>query len=272
MRDIDAKRFSGGKGVRFRLPMILALALAGDCVAVEPAATPESPLKDARLKLEKWVEAEQLISKERLDWELGKQILEDRIGLVGREIKELGEKTVEARKKAEEAGSENGKLRAERDTLGQAAAFLSERVPALERRVKGEVLPLLPDSLRHKVEPLVRRLPDNPAESKLTLLERYQNVVGILNEVDKFNREVVVARELRAVADGKTAEVRTLYLGLGQAFYANPEKGVAGRGIPTEAGWKWEDLPGAVGQISDAIGISENEKVADFVPLPVKVQ
>lgn len=231
-----------------------------------------SPLKDARLKLEKWVEAEQLISKERQDWELGKQILEERVSLVEREIKELGEKTAGARKKAEDAGSENGKLRAERDTLEQAGAFLAERVPTLERRVKGEVLPLLPDVLRQKVEPLVRRMPENPAESKLTLLERYQNVVGILNEVDKFNREVVVSRELRAVGDGKTAEVRTLYLGLGQAFYANPEKGVAGRGIPTEGGWKWEDMQGAAGQIAEAIGISENEKVADFVPLPVKVQ
>lgn len=248
---------------------VALLAWAAGHAAAQDAA---SPLKDARLKLEKWVEAEQLISKERLDWELGKQILEDRVGLVEREIQELGEKTAGARKKAGEAGSEIGKLRAERDTLEQAAAFLAEKVPTLERRVQGEVLPLLPDTVRQKVDPLVRRLPENPADTKLTLLERYQNVVGILNEVDKFNREVVVAREIRAVGDGKTAEVRTMYLGLGQAFYASPEKGVAGRGVPTEGGWKWEELPAAVGKISEAIGISENEKVADFVPLPVKVQ
>lgn len=268
----DETRVGGGSGrARGRVAAMVWVSLVCAAGAAEDGA-PVSPLKDARLKLEKWVEAEQLISKERLDWELGKQILEDRVGLVEREIKELGEKTVEARKKAEAAGSEIGKLRAERDTLEQAAAFLAEKVPTLERRVQGEVLPLLPDTVRQKVDPLVRRLPENPAESKLTLLERYQNVVGILNEVDKFNREVVVAREIRAVGDGKTAEVRTMYLGLGQAFYANPEKGVAGRGVPTEGGWKWEELPAAVEKISEAIGISENEKVADFVPLPVKVQ
>lgn len=270
MRDMDVNRILSGRGARLGLSMISALAL--ECTAGEPAATPESPLKDARLKLEKWVEAEQLISKEKMDWDLGKQLLEDRIALVEREMKELGEKSAAARTKAGGAGSANAKLVLERDTLEQAAAFLAERVPALERRVKGEVLPLLPDVVRPKVEPLVRRLPENPGDSKLTILERYQNVVGILGEVDEFNREVTVARELRAAGGGKTAEVRTLYLGLGQAFYVNQDRGVAGRGIPTEDGWKWEDMPGAAGRISEAIGITENEKVADFVPLPVKVQ
>ena len=45
-----------------------------------------------------------------------------------------------------------------------------------------------------------------------------RSVVGVLNELHKWNREVTVTSEVRAHADGSSVEVAVIYVGLGQAF------------------------------------------------------
>jgi hypothetical protein len=90
--------------------------------------------------------------------------------------------------------------------------------------------------------------------------------------VNKFNREITVTSEVRTLADGNVAEVTALYIGLGQVYYVGANGTVAGVGRPSQNGWKWEPANDTADRISDAIAILKNEKVADFVPLPVKVQ
>jgi hypothetical protein len=98
-------------------------------------------------------------------------------------------------------------------------------------------------------------------------------VIGILNEVNKFNRsEITVTSEVRKLAGGSSAEVTALYIGLGQAFYTGSNGTVAGVGHPSEDGWIWEPANDAAAEIAEAIAVLKNEKVASFIPLPVKVQ
>jgi hypothetical protein len=66
--------------------------------------------------------------------------------------------------------------------------------------------------------------------------------------------------------------VTALYVGLGQAYYVSANGTMAGVGRPSENGWSWEPSNDAADEITDAIAILKNEKVASFVPLPIKVQ
>jgi len=101
------------------------------------------------------------------------------------------------------------------------------------------LLERLPDPVRERVKPLSQRFPEDPADTKLSLGERFQNVIGVLNEVNKFNGEVSVTSEVRALANGSSAEVTALYLGIGQAYYVNASGDAAGIGTASADGWVW---------------------------------
>ena len=250
--------------------MVIILA-AGAAIgwAAEPVA--RDTVGSARAALEKWVETRKVISKEKQDWALAREMLDERIRLVQREITSLREKIEEAKKGISEADKkraelveENDKLKNASETLAGVVAKLEARTVALNKR--------LPDPIRERIKPLSQLLPEDPNETKLSLAQRFQNVIGILNEVNKFNREITVTSEVRTLADGNSAEVTALYIGLGQAYYTGANGTMAGVGRPSEDGWKWNPANDSADRIADAVAILKNEMVAGFVPLPVEIQ
>lgn len=74
----------------------------------------------------------------------------------------------------------------------------------------------------------------------MSLSERFLNVVGVLNEVNKFQREVTVTSEVRKLAEtGSSAEVTAVYVGIGQGYYTTANGKSAGIGNATATGWEW---------------------------------
>ena len=60
-------------------------------------------LEETRLKMGKWIETQQIISKERKDWQQGKEILLGRLELVKQEVATLEEKIKQAQASVAEA-------------------------------------------------------------------------------------------------------------------------------------------------------------------------
>jgi FtsZ-binding cell division protein ZapB len=245
------------------------LALAAYSQAAEPAG--QGQIDNVRAVTEKWVETRRVISKERQDWTLGREMLEERIKLVQREIASLREKIDQTQKSVNDAETKRAELATENETLKSAGATLADIVAALEARTVA-LNQQLPDPIRERIKPLSQRLPDDPNETKLSLSQRFQNVIGILNEVNKFNRGIEVTSEVRTLADGSVAEVTALYIGLGHAYYTGANGTIAGVGRPGPDGWRWEPANDAADEVAQAVAILQNEQVADFVPLPVTVQ
>jgi FtsZ-binding cell division protein ZapB len=238
--------------------------------AVLAQEVPEK-LDGTRAALEKWVEIRRLISREQRDWALGKEVLLDRIDLVKREIETLKTRIREAEESIAEADKKRSELVDENEHLKQASATLKATAATLETRTKA-LLVRLPDPIKERVKPLSQRIPEDPSETKLSLSERYMNVVGILNAANKFNREITVTSEVRTLGNGKTAEVTALYVGIGQAYYVSADKTAAGYGTVSGDGWIWTPANDAAEEVARAIAILKNEDVADFVLLPVRIQ
>lgn len=254
---------------RQRQAVIVVLAAAALGWAAETGN--RQRIDSARLAMEKWVETQRVISKEKQDWALGRQILNERIALVEREITSLREKIAQAQESINDADKRRVELMDENEKLKNASAILTGVVAKLEARTSA-LIQRLPDPIRDRIKPLSQSLPRDPNQTRLSLAQRFQNVVGILNEVNKFQREITVTSEVRPLADGTVAEVAAIYVGLGQAYYSGANGAVAGVGRPSEAGWTWESANDAAGRVADAIAILKNEKVASFVLLPLKVQ
>jgi len=220
-------------------------------------------IDNVRALTERWVETRRVISKERQDWTLGREMLDERIKLVEREIASLREKIDEAQKSIGEADAKRAELVDENETLKASAAGLTETLAAMEARTVA-LDRRLPDPIRERIKPLSQRIPADPNDTNLSLAQRFQNVIGLLNEVNKFNREISVNSEVRTLPDSTSAEVTTLYVGIGQGYYVGA--------TASDTGWVWTQLNEAAGPIADAIALLKNEKVASFVKLPMEIK
>jgi hypothetical protein len=228
-------------------------------------------LESTRSTLAKWVETQQIISREREDWKLGKEVLEQRTEALRSEIASLEQRIDETRRSVNDADRKRREMIAESDALKATSASLVEALVSFEAGTK-QLLLRLPDLVRDRVRPLSQRLPEHPERTALSLGERFQNVIGIINEVNKFNQNITVTRELRALPDGSKAEVEALYIGLGQAYYVTPDGEVAGSGRPTAEGWQWTRADELAPRVAQAISILQNEKVPAYVPVPVDIR
>jgi len=227
-------------------------------------------LAEARLTMEKWIETEQVLAKERKEWQQGKEILTGRLELVQQEIAALEEKLAQAQASVTQANAKRDELTAQNDQLKAVGAQLTDAVTGFEGDVR-RLLRTLPEPLRKRLLPLFERMPDDPATTKVSIAERFQNVLGMVNEATKANQELAVEYEVRELAAGSRAEVRVLYLGLAQAYYVG-SNGEAGIGRPSDDGWKWEASKAIAGDVLTALDIVAGKQTPAFVPLPVKIR
>lgn len=256
-----------------RWQVVACLLTAVSCLLTPAvfAAEPQSEVDGVRSSVEKWVETRKVISQEQRDWKLGQEMLNERVDLVQREIDSLKSKISEAQQSISDADKKRAGLIQENEKLKEAADGLAESMVALEIRTR-TLLAKLPDPIRERVKPLSQRLPENTGETKLSFSERFQNIVGILNEINKFNREVTMTSEVRTLPDGSSAEVTALYVGVGQAYYVSGDGKHAGSGTASSEAWSWTPNNGIAPQVAEAIAILKNEQVAAFVQLPVEIK
>jgi hypothetical protein len=251
---------------------------SSDVQPPSPATTaaPSAPkdakpaLEETRLALGKWIETQQIISKERNDWQQGKEILRGRIDLVSKEIGLLKEKIAQSESAVAESNKKRDELVAESEALKAVSGQLNKAVLGLEDQIR-RLARQMPEPVSNRLAPLLQRIPADSDGTRVTTAERFQNVLGILNELNKANSEITVAYEIRTLADGTSSEVQVIYVGLAQAYYLSP-RGEAGVGRPGEGGWKWEPAPQSSDEILRALEIIQGKHSPAFVSLPLTIQ
>lgn len=227
-------------------------------------------LEETRLTMNKWIETQQIISKERKDWQQGKEILQGRLDVVKKEIAMLEEKTGQNRSGVAESDKKRRELESENNLLKDANLQLTEAVTGMEAEVK-RLFKRLPETLQTKLAPLYERIPEDSSKTRVSVAERFQNVLGILNELNKANNEITVNYEIHSMSDGKSSEVKAIYVGLAQAYYVSM-RGEGGIGKPGEGGWKWESSKEVGPQALMALEILQGKHTPIFVSLPVEIE
>lgn len=244
----------------------IAILLLSGWAAVAQA----SDIEATRLALSKWIETQQIISKEKREWQQGREILQARLELVKSEIAGLQHKIKQTESAVAETDKQKAAIQADTEQLKTAAGQLTEAVTGFEGEIR-TLAKRLPEPLGTRLQPLYQRIPEDPAKTRVSVAERYQNVLGIMNEVNKAHNEINVHYEVRNLADGKPAEVKVLYVGLAQAYYVSA-RGEAGIGRPLADGWHWEPANAVSRDVLLALEIMQGKHTPAFVPLPVKLQ
>ncbi|MFM7052641.1 MAG: DUF3450 family protein [Planctomycetota bacterium] len=258
--------------------VLASLATAAALAAAPQEGTPsqatpaevEQRIGTVREVLDRWVDTRRVIADEEREFALAKDMLAARIDLVQRDIDGVRGKVKEAEASITEADRRRDELVAQSDRLKTTSESMQRTIEDMERRTRA-LLARIPDPIRERVKPLSQRVPAEGAESKLALAVRFQNVIGILNEVNKFNREITMTSEVRQLPDGSSAEVTALYIGIAQGFYVNGAGTVAGIGGAGADGWTWRPANDAAPRIAAVVAILKNEQPAEFIELPIKV-
>lgn len=260
-----------------KTPLSKALAWGGILAPLAPLAfcslfnlSAQNNITETRDVLDRWVETRQLISEEKSDWKVEQSILGDTVQLLSSELERLEKALVDLEASATAADEDRTQLAAEKETLSAAADVVISNIGTLETQLKS-IIHTLPEPLINKIKPLIRRLPDDPTQTKLSLGERVQNIVGILSQADKFNTTLTQTSESREMTSGKIVEVRTLYWGLAIAYYVDASGEYAGIGFPGAEGWEWPQIAGAGVQIRQLIDIYEGSGDIQFVEVPARI-
>lgn len=265
------RRFGQPRPRALTAALVVSLGLGG--VRAQTAADDESPLIVVKSALEQWMEVEQDAAEARAKWRLGKQLLNDQIELAKTEVASFQQRIQEHEAKIGENGEEIAEREQELERLREAQEVLVGIVADLEARVL-RILPRLPQPLRTKAEPISQQIPPDANGEKaqsLGVARRLQNVVGVLNQINRFNHEINVSSEVLTLENGANVEVTTLYLGIGQGYYVSANSDFAGIGTATADGWTWRPANDAAVQIAKAVAIYEGRDLAEFVPLPIQI-
>jgi hypothetical protein len=253
-------------GMRLLSAFVIPCAMAATATTLATG----DPVVEARTVLEKWVETRQLISSTRADWQSAQQALGLNAQLFQQELRRVREQTEKLSTNNTQVAKEQDEAsRAKRD-LEDALKKVRDLATDFESRVRN-LLPGLPAPLQQTVQPLAARIPTDE-NTRLSAAERIQTIVGILNEVDKFNSAVTVTNERRGDARGDEVNVDTIYLGLAVAYFVEPSEKLAGFGAPTADGWKWTIDSKIAPQVKEMIAMYRNQKPAGFVSLPIQIQ
>ena len=90
----------------------------------------------------------------------------------------------------------------------------SSQVISLNRR--------LPAGLQQSVSSMINRIPEDPENTKVSLSSRMVNVVGFINEVNKFNGSISVSSELRQNESGAGAPSQSALRRIGSGLLLQP--------------------------------------------------
>lgn len=227
---------------------------------------------ETRSVLEEWVETRQIISKEKNDWKTEKAILTDTVELLSNEVARLEEAIKQLEDSADAADEERAELTEKRDRLSAGSDVVLGNIGGLEKQMAA-IIAQLPEPLTDKIQPLIRRLPDDPENTTLSLGERVQNIVGILSQADKFNSTMTLTSETQKLDSGKLVQVSTLYWGSAGAYFVDDSGSYAGYGTPATDGWEWKQLDGAGPAIRELLSVYDGSSdTIKFVQVPAQIK
>lgn len=253
------------------LALGLAIGLPLEAAASQDGATSAAEgLEETRLRMGKWIETQQIIARERGEWQQGREVLVGRVELLRKEVQGLQEKIRAAEASVAETEAKKSALVADKDGIAAVTARMATAVAKYEADVR-TLSRSLPEPLRAKLQPLYQRIPEDPSKTKVSVAERFQSVLGIVNGANQAHTDLGVEYEVRTLANGTPTEVRVLYVGLAQAYYVSAS-GEAGIGRPTSDGWKWEPSKAISADVLTTLDILSGKHSPAFVPLPVTIQ
>ncbi|MBN1595764.1 DUF3450 family protein [candidate division FCPU426 bacterium] len=255
------KRFGG-------LTQAVALLLLSLCLPVRGLAAEEPDSRNLEKLVNQWVLLKKEITLEKQNWSEEREYLRNEQALLATEKKRLEEEIGQLRAAKAARSALRLKLLESKQSYQQA---LEACLPALRQAEKAlqAWTRRLPRTLFLPVENNFIKL---PSASEQPVSQRLQNILALYAQIDKYQNSINVGKEMIVLPDGNALEFDVLFIGLAQGYCLSQDGRQAGIGWPDVSGWKWEWRPSLAARIRSGLILHAQEKVAEFIALPVRVQ
>ncbi|MFU8847115.1 MAG: DUF3450 family protein [Opitutales bacterium] len=243
--------------------------LVAFALAHAATASPEA-LEMARSSVKEWAATEKAISLEAAEWGGRKHLIEDLIAVADQRILRLEAQLEAGAERLSTADESRAELLDEQEAVASEAELIKGFLARMEAQMRA-IRPQLPEPLMEELATVYQRLPGAGGENSLELAERIRTVVNLLSRIRQFDEKLTLSESLRNLPGSEElVSVRTLYLGLGQAYYLGPDS--AGYGKPGPGGWSWYPKPEIREAVNEAMALAEGATmVPRFVDLPVQL-
>lgn len=247
-----------------RIHLLTFYFLAASALVI---GSPE-PLETARSTVKEWAATEKAISREAAEWSGRELLLLDLIEVAGQRIARLEAELEKGEATLSASDEERAKLLDREAAVAEEAAKIENFLADLEAQLRA-LRPQLPAPLDEELAALFQRIPADPAAATLGLGERMRTAVSLISQIRRFDGKLTLAESLKVLPGQEEAvSVRTLYIGLGQAYYLAPED--AGYGTPGAEGWGWQSAPELRKAVREVLTLAEGGVMEPkFVDLPV---
>lgn len=239
-------------------------------LAPATASAEDSEVDSLQGMVAEWTELRRLIAAEQADWKVEKVYLEDSLDILTKQIELIKDELEQTEGVGEETLAELDRLDVRRSELLEANEAVIGVVGTLEAEVL-RIVKRFPPPLLDTVEPLLRRIPEDPNASDLPVSQRVQNVVAVASLAERFNTSLIKRGEVREIG-GQEKQVWTLYWGLAASFSTDSEATSALIGYPTENGWVYEERFEQAATVALLIETYDGLEVPTFVNIPVSVR
>lgn len=229
----------------------------------------QTEIDETLTTLEQWVEQERVLAEAEAQWEIEEAMLQDLIAVRRKELEALNRELEKDAEQSSAADERRGELLEQQDALAGVSHELKVTIAEAEGRVR-KLAPLLPPPLRSRLSVVLNAIPQEGEDVEGGVGRRYQNVVAILQEVEKWQNDIYVEEETRTFGSDEI-QVDTLYLGLGAAYFVDASGAYAGVGRPTAEGWTWQQEPAVAERVRTLVDIIEGGENPSFISLPVNL-
>lgn len=221
--------------------------------------------------LQEWVQVEKSIAEERNDWAADKDSLQKTIDLLKQEIKDLEAEIASSREDVSAAEARRTDLSERNELLQGIEGNVAEFLGNLENSFRA-VYARLPEPLKQELLPAYNALPEDSADTNLSIAQRIQPIVAMLTMIQKYNNAVDLASGFREFGNGETVQTDVIYFGLGAAYYVDGANANAGYAVLGDDGWEWKDDPNIAMAVRTLVDIYRGNKQAAYVDLPIEVK
>jgi len=246
-------------------PLFRLWPLALLCPAALGAAS--DPIETVGKVATEWVKTRAETVRLENDWAAQKELLESAVNA-------LSERAARLEDERDNLLAKTAKDRGELETLQARNKTAAEGVKAVEARLKAvseslvKLRPSFPPRLSAALEMSYRSL----ANDDLTLAERMQLTMTVLNRCVQFNRTVVGGEEVLTIdGEGGAKSFEVLYWGLSHGYALDRAGGKAWFGSPGPQGWHWEVSPQAVRPVTELLTIYHDKAEPEFLAVPARL-
>lgn len=245
---------------RITFSCITAISLV--LLSIKALAQPSSDID----KLSKqWLQLERSTLALSQDWQLEKQLLNQRIALLREQNKQLTQVIKNADQQTDNLSERRQELIAAQAEIEQSLSGYRQIKPQLHHFLQMQMA-RTPPYLQQQLANALAQLDSNKPLNK-----EYQVLVEGIKQIAKAN-QLISVKQGSIELEGEKIMTEQLYLGNGQAWFITQDNSRAGIGFASLEGWHWQQSHDDDNQsIRQAINDAKNLTPGQLIALPVKL-